>query len=1517
MSANIKFFILFFLLILAHTANALDVGFRDITRHENTIPNDPWSGTSLSLSDGNAYISDKAVGVQLHVSPPVEGDSFGVNFVDPDGVKNQQRLSYMAQTDGPDCWVNPNNIFYRVCWGNVDIWWQFITTDINYGKPGIWTVEVVENEKIIHTATFGLIPRSLRKTGGDGQTIIVAEDGSFESQPLSVQLIDYDGSSPYAGEIVTFAVESSPKGNKGGGLTPSSATTGPDGIASVNFTPGSSAGTYSIVATTRSAPDKPQTFSVSVEVPSSTHGKAKDPLEGLNPPKNHGVPNELICEASPMTGNPINLGTGNKYQHELDYSSADSFPLIFDRHYNSDSPAGSSLGDYWRGTYDRSIVVYNIGKGKGKTQAADVYRSNGKVYTFTLNNSVWQGDPDVADRLIKTANGWRYVQKNNQVEEYDASGRLVKLLDRNGLAQQLDYNGANKLVQVSSSFGPTLTFTYDSFGKLASMTDAANNNTYQYHYDTAGNLIRVQYPDASSRQYLYENTSFPHALTGIIDENGVRFATWHYDESGRAVSSEHAGGTEKIDILYNIDGSRIVTDSLGQIKTHFIKNSHGSVKVSGVNSKTCPSCPLLDNASFNYDNKGYPNSTLDANGNTDYLSYNERGLQISHTKAARTAEEQTSTQVWHETLNLPVAIHEPGRSTYYSYDNNGNVLEKRRVDTATKATQIWTYTYTPLGSIETEDGPRTDVNDVTSYQYYPNGRLQRIVNALGQALEVLDYDSHGRPLKLKDENAVITTLNYDLRGRLTSRDTGGEVTGLSYDSTGRLVQTALPDQTTINYEYDGAGRLVLERDNWNNEIRYQYDNNSHLTNRTVHAPDGTLEQQQSWSYDPTGKLISATDAAGHITHYRYDNNGNLTGVTDAKSQQTTRDFDALDRPVATHYPDAGVVDKVYDKQNNLTAVIDAEGHTTNYRYNGLGQRMETDSPDTGITRYSYDKAGNLISEERANGKSVNYQYDALNRLLRASSTDGSIISYHYDSCNQGAGRFCSVIGSDFSSSWKYDNQGRVTERHEASGSINSVISYQYNALGQLSDITYPSGKTVSYHYVDGRIDHVTINGVTLLDQIAYNAANQVTGWNWANGEMTLRSYNQTGQLIQQTLADTDRSLTYDAVGNILNIDEGFNQYGFDYDPMNRLISATADHSDLLYSYDKNGNRLTEDDGISLDQYNYDPASNRLTERQGVLAKNYHYDEAGNTLSDGLHTYSYDAKNQLVEVAGVAAYFYNGLGQRISKTVSGVQIHYVHDENGRLTGEYNATGEAIQETVYLFGQPVAVLRGDDIYNVHADHLGSPRKITDQAGNLVWQWQDKPFGDSPVNQDPDGDGIAFVYSLRFPGQYYDAETGLHYNYFRYYDPRTGRYITSDPIGLAGGLNTYAYVNGNPVILIDPSGLVPCLSCHSSVIDWYNPNPYQSTYNGGLATGPAPYTHNEERAAREVIPNPFGDNCEEMKNAIKVLREQIKWRYTDLNPDSASYAAHLRHIKILEKELLKLESAYENICGEECPS
>jgi RHS repeat-associated protein len=146
--------------------------------------------------------------------------------------------------------------------------------------------------------------------------------------------------------------------------------------------------------------------------------------------------------------------------------------------------------------------------------------------------------------------------------------------------------------------------------------------------------------------------------------------------------------------------------------------------------------------------------------------------------------------------------------------------------------------------------------------------------------------------------------------------------------------------------------------------------------------------------------------------------------------------------------------------------------------------------------------------------------------------------------------------------------------------------------------------------------------------------------------------------------------------------------------------------------------------------------------------------------------------------------------------------------GHLMGEHTNTGALIQETVWLNDLPIATIRpngtGISVYFIHADELGTPRVVTDTTNKAVWRWDGDAFGRGLPNQDPLKTGIKFVYHLRYPGQYYDTESGLHYNYFRDYDPETGRYIQSDPIGLAGGFNTYAYVGGNPLTYIDPFGL-----------------------------------------------------------------------------------------------------------------
>ena len=145
-----------------------------------------------------------------------------------------------------------------------------------------------------------------------------------------------------------------------------------------------------------------------------------------------------------------------------------------------------------------------------------------------------------------------------------------------------------------------------------------------------------------------------------------------------------------------------------------------------------------------------------------------------------------------------------------------------------------------------------------------------------------------------------------------------------------------------------------------------------------------------------------------------------------------------------------------------------------------------------------------------------------------------------------------------------------------------------------------------------------------------------------------------------------------------------------------------------------------------------------------------------------------------------------------------------DADSRVTLTDHADGIVVADAMRL-------VRADDVmaeevYYIHADHLGTPRAVSDGAGHVVWRWESEPFGNTVPDEDPDGDGDSFRLNLRFPGQYFDGESGLYYNYFRYYDPATGRYITSDPVGLSGGLNTYGYVGGNPIRFADPLGLLP---------------------------------------------------------------------------------------------------------------
>jgi len=256
-------------------------------------------------------------------------------------------------------------------------------------------------------------------------------------------------------------------------------------------------------------------------------------------------------------------------------------------------------------------------------------------------------------------------------------------------------------------------------------------------------------------------------------------------------------------------------------------------------------------------------SRTDWNGNLTTYQYDlARNLETSRTEAAGTPQARTITTAWHPTFRLPATITEPGRETTMSYDPAGNLLSRSVRDTATNETRTWTYTYNANGQVLTADGPRTDVADITTYTYYANNdadlgkraNLATVTNAAGHVIQILAYNAHGQPTQIVDSNGLTTTLAYDARQRLTSRQVGGETTTYTYDGVGQLTRVTLPDASYVDYTYDAAHRLTQIQDSAGNKIVYTLDAMGNRTQEQTYDPGSALVRTLSRVYDSLNRL---------------------------------------------------------------------------------------------------------------------------------------------------------------------------------------------------------------------------------------------------------------------------------------------------------------------------------------------------------------------------------------------------------------------------------------------------------------------------------------------------------------------------------------------------------------------------------------------------------------------------------------------------------------------------------------
>ena len=501
--------------------------------------------------------------------------------------------------------------------------------------------------------------------------------------------------------------------------------------------------------------------------------------------------------------------------------------------------------------------------------------------------------------------------------------------------------------------------------------------------------------------------------------------------------------------------------------------------------------------------------------------------------------------------------------------------------------------------------------------------------------------------------------------------------------------------------------------------------------------------------------------------------------------------------------DGGITETLGSERQGVKAIRDAAGRVTVQVRDDFGNLMLEGTPDTGVTEYRYDEAGNVTTIIDTTGAERSYRYDAAGQLLEARDPDGQSTFRYRD------GRLWSACRAANCDEYDYDHYGELALHRQTIDGHVFETRYAYDAkTGELAQRVLPSGETLTYQYQAnlGRLSHIRRQGWftddEILSDVTYQPFGQRTGYTLRDGVRVSFDYDRTGRVSAMRTGNVGSlRYHYDGSGNIVGIERDTTHERYGYDAVSRLIEASAGTTNQTFDYDTLGRRTERSGLIKV-------SANAKTNDDATVR-----DERGlaTTLDERRFDYTSQGQPLKLYIKGElrAEYTYNSAGVRIKKVVHTEHgprtTYYLYDAQARLTAEADDHGSITREYVYLGQTPVALLQDGKIYSVQTDHLGTPTALRDQKGRTVWQASYAAFGRATIT----ASHANFGFNLRFPGQYADDESGLHYNYFRYYDPKAGQYLQPDPMGIKTGLNRYAYVDNNPLKYTDPLGLFKVMS------------------------------------------------------------------------------------------------------------
>jgi RHS repeat-associated protein len=967
-----------------------------------------------------------------------------------------------------------------------------------------------------------------------------------------------------------------------------------------------------------------------------------------------------------------------------------------------------------------------------------------------------------------------------------------------------------------------------------------------------GGVTLVEYTPSTVFQHV-NNPGVKHVVTAQTQQDGRGgSSTWNYTYSGGKFDRQ-----EKQFLGYAyartdapcISGEAVCPygefsfsqdlASPGVLTTSMQRDGAGQllrrVQYTYANTSTLPRTSLLTRTDvWEYDSGGGSKQTFST---YQYDGYGNRTQQVS---AGGTAADDLQID-W---------MYSPNTGAYIV----GGVgrIEQRAPGGSVLAAQEYLYDGAGTWSVPPQKGDLT--------------KLRRFLDTTGQYVaRTAGFDAYGNQTSSTDETNRTVTTTFDGTDHLfpvsvtnaagetegmvwdaacgvvtQSTDANGQTTSRQYDDLCRLTQTTGPLGAFEGRSYHDLGSPTLQHMrvespsaagvSGNDWVEDYFDGVGHTYRSRKRGPSSGQDIVVDRSYNARGALesISAPYYAGepaYVTTYEYDALNRRTALehpggarvetsyavssltqTDENGKPTTVQFDDSGHPVLEQRSLNGQTVETastYDTLGRMVGMTDDVGNDWQWTIDSLGRITARSDPDAGNWSYGYDNAGRTLTQTDAKGQNTTMTYDAVGRIASKTSGVGAT-SYTWSQPRAGfynVGRLTSVGSPGTTLQLDYDGAGRSVRQARTLDSVNYVLERRYDAAGRVTGITYPDGDAVGtpgnpWGYDDaGRL--ASIPGI--LSSIDYDAAGRPTGQTNANGTQTDRVYAaERGFLEQVVTSGSLQDLTYinDPAGLVTQVTSAHanEAWSYGYDALYRLTSATSLNNpseNQLFEYDTIG-RITYNSKVG--NYSYpSPGQPRPHAPTAINGNSYNYDANGNLASGGGQSFVWDAENRLSQV-GSAQFAYDADGERLKKTAPGVTSLYP------LGDAYEVTNGQVTKYVTVPGLGVVAKRvGNTTFWLHTDRLGSIQVVSDAAGAEVLRRTYRPYGETIA------DSTGHVESRGWIEQRHDEETSLTYLHARYYDPALGTFLSPDPLGPAGSLNSHGYASGNPITLKDPTGLL----------------------------------------------------------------------------------------------------------------